>query len=162
MTGFRRRYGASPWHLLALLLCFALAAYAVTRLLDSPSLFKIAIWFVGAAVVWDLVLGPAYALVDRLLRPLLRVAPRGVPALNHVRAPALVASLLLLIWLPLIAQRSAGIYRTRTGLSEDGYLGRWLAVTAVLFAVSVLVWLGRIVLARRGGDQPVGVTSDQS
>lgn len=162
MSGFRRRYGASPWHLVAVLLCFALSAYAVSRLLDSPALFKIAVWFLGAALVWDLLLGPAYALVDRLLRPLLRVAPRGVSALNHVRAPALVSSLLLLMWLPLVRQRSEGVYRTKTGLTQDGYLGHWLAVTAVLFVLSGLVWAVRIARASRHADQPVVTGSGQS
>ncbi len=162
MSGFRRRYGASPWHLVAVLLCFALSAYAVSRVFDSPALFKIAVWFLGAALVWDLVLGPAYALVDRLLRPLLRVAPRGVPALNHVRAPALISSLLLMVFLPLIAQRSEGVYRTKAGLDQDAYLGRWLAVTAVLFVLSGLVWAVRIARAARPADSPVRTGSDSS
>jgi hypothetical protein len=45
----RRRYGASPWHLAALAGCFALTAYAVTRITGDPALLRIAVWFVGAA-----------------------------------------------------------------------------------------------------------------
>lgn len=152
MSAFRRAYGASPLHLLALLGCFALSAYAVSRLADSPVLLRIAVWFVGAAVAWDLVVGPAYALADRaLLVPLRRAAPRGVPLLNHVRVPALLSSLLLLVWLPLVLQRSEGVYRVKTGLDQDGYLGSWLAVTAVLFAGSALLWAARLV---RAGSRP--------
>lgn len=150
---FARAYGAQPWHLLVLLACFALAAYAVSRILDSPSLFSIALWFVGAAVVWDLLVGPAYALADRLLLPLRRVAPRGVSPLNHVRVPALLASLLLLMWAPLVLQRSEGVYRSKTGLTEDPYLDRWLAVTAVLFLVSGLLWGLRVLRAGRSAHR---------
>ena len=156
--GFRRLYGASPWHLLAVLGCFALTAYVVSRLADSPALLRIALWLVAVAVVWDLVLGPAYALADRvLLAPVRRVAPRGVRLLNHVRVPALLSSVLLLVWLPLVAQRSEGIYRTKTGLTQDAYLGRWLAVTGVLLVVSLLLWALRVVRAGRTAvmtDQP--------
>ncbi len=151
MSAFRRLYGAAPWHLLTLLACFALTAYAVSRLLDSPALFRIALWFVGAAVVWDLLLGPAYALADRVLLPLRRVAPRGVPLLNHVRVPALLSSLLLLIWTPLVFQRSEAIYRNKTGLTQDPYLERWVAVTVVLFAASLALWGLRVARGRQPG-----------
>lgn len=133
---FRRLYGAAWWHLLALLGCFALSAYAVSRLLDDlPVLVRIGIWFVGEAVVWDLVLGPALAGADRVLRRVLRG-----PALNYVRVPALVSLLLLTVWLPVILQRSEGVFRTKAGLTQDPFLGRWLALTAVLFAGSALAF----------------------
>ena len=40
MRWWRRQYGADPWHLLGLLACFAVAAYAITRqcLLDQQVL----------------------------------------------------------------------------------------------------------------------------
>jgi hypothetical protein len=143
---FRRLYGASPWHLVALLGCFALTAYSVSRLLgELPVLLRIAIWFVGAALVWDLVLGPALALADRLLRPLARLR---VPALNHVRVPALVSLLLLVVWLPVILQRSEGVFRVKAGLTQDPYLGRWLAITAVLFAASGLLYAVAVLRVR--------------
>ena len=148
MSAFRRRYGAPPWHLLVLLACFAVSGYAVSLLLDElPVLLRIAIWFVGAALVWDLLLGPALALVDRLLRPLLRVGP--VPVLNYVRVPALVSALLLLVWAPLVLQRSEGTYGTKAGLSSDPYLERWLAVTAALFLLSALGYGVAVLRARR-------------
>ena len=65
----RRLYGAGPGHLLALLGCFAVSGYAATRLLDElPVLLRIGVWFLGAALAWDLVLGPLLALADRGLR----------------------------------------------------------------------------------------------
>ena len=154
MSRFERAYGARPFHLVVLLACFALTAYAASRLLGSPALLPVVVWFLGAALAWDLLVGPAYALGDRLLGPLRRVAPRGVPLLNHVRAPLLVSSLLLLLWAPLVLQRSEGVYRSKTGLRQDDYLERWLAVTAVLFAGSALVWGVRVLRARRRPAEP--------
>lgn len=150
---FRRLYGASGWHLVALLACFALTAYAVSRLLDDlPVLLRIAIWFVGAALVWDLVLGPALALADRLLRPLQRLR---VPALNYVRIPGLVSLLLLAVWLPVILQRSEQVFRTKAGLSQDPFLGRWVAISAVLFAGSALLYGVAVLRSRRPVVEPV-------
>lgn len=64
MAAFRRRYGASPLHLLLVLASFALAAYAGVRLLKGDTL-GVALWFVGAALLHDLVLLPFYAVTDR-------------------------------------------------------------------------------------------------
>lgn len=150
MSAFRRRYGAAWWHLLAMLACFALSAYAVSRLIGNPSLFRIAVWFVGAALVWDFVLGPAFALADRgLTASAGRARPAGVALLNFVRVPAALSLLLLLVWAPLILRRSQDVYQAKTGLSQEPYLGRWLAVTAVLFAGSALCWLLAARRARR-------------
>jgi uncharacterized membrane protein YuzA (DUF378 family) len=145
-----RRYGASGWHLGALLGCFALTGYTVTRLLgDTSSLLQIVIWFVGAAVVWDLVLGPALALADRGLRGAVQRVGGG-PALNFLRFPAGVSLLLLAVFAPLVLQRSEQRYSAKTGLTEDPYLERWAAVTAALFAASALAYSVRVVRARRG------------
>ncbi len=141
-----RRYGASGWHLAALLGCFALTGYTVTRLLDdTSSLLQIVLWFVGAAVVWDLVLGPALALADRGLRS----AVPHVRALNHLRFPAGLSLLLLAVFAPLVFSRTEQRYRAKTGLTEDPYLERWAAVTAALFAASALAYGVRVVRARR-------------
>lgn len=141
----RTRYGANPLHLLALALCFALGLYAVSRLRDDPAVLTIAVWFVGAALVWDLVLGPLVALTDRALLPL-----RHVGALNFVRVPLLAGGLLLLVWAPVIFSRSEQTFRTKAGLGQDVFLGRWLAITALLFAGSgVLYAVGRLRRRRR-------------
>lgn len=148
----RRLYGASGWHLVAMLGCFALTAYAVSRLLDDlPVLLRIAIWFVGAALVWDLVLGPALALVDRLLGPLQRLR---VPALNYVRVPGLISLLLLAVWLPVILQRSEQVFRTKAGLSQDPFLGRWVALTVALFAGSAIAYGVAVLRVRRRAAVP--------
>jgi hypothetical protein len=145
-----RRYGAGPGHLAAMAGCFLLAGYAASRLLGDPALFRIAIWFVGAAVVWDLVLGPLLALVDRGLRAgTARVRAGGVSALNYLRVPALLSGLLLLLFAPSVLGRSEGVFTAKSGLSQDVYLGRWLGVTAVLFAVSALLFGVAVLRARR-------------
>ena len=143
------RYGASWGHLLALLGCFALTGYAVSRLLgDLSSLLSIALWFAGAAVVWDLVLGPALALADRGARRLL-LGTGGVRLLNHVRFPALLSLLLLALFAPLVLQRSASRYSAKTGLAQDPYLERWAAVTAALVVLSALSYALSVRRARR-------------
>ena len=148
MTRWRRRYGASWLHLGVLLACFALSGYAVSRVLpDTSTLLAITVWFVGAAVVWDLVLGPALALADRGARRLAR-GTDGVSPLNFVRAPALLSLLLLALSAPQVLQRSAQRYAAKTGLSQDPYLERWLTVTAVLFTVSALAYGVRVRRAR--------------
>lgn len=147
---FARLYGAHPWHLVAMLGLAVVTAYAVTRLLGGPALIKIVIWFVGAAVVWDLLLGPAYAGGDALLRKALgRARSSGVRPLNYVRVPLALSSLLLLVWAPLILQRSESIYQAKSGLRQDPYLERWLAVTAVLLLVSGALYALAVRRARR-------------
>lgn len=146
---FARLYGAEPWHLLSLLACFAVTGYATSRLLDQlPALVRITLWFVGAAVVWDLLLGPGFALADKALLPLWRVRPRSVPVLNYVRVPAVLSALLLLVWAPLIFQRSQVVFRLKSGLPQDPYLGRWLAVTAGLFLLSAVAYGVALLRAR--------------
>lgn len=146
----RRLYGAGPGHLVALLACFAVSGYAATRLLDDlPVLLRIGVWFVGAALAWDLVLGPLLALADRVLRTALG---RGrVPLLNFVRVPALMSGTLLLVFAPLVLRRSTETFERKSGLDGDVYLGRWLAVTAVLFVASALLWVGARWRAARAG-----------
>ncbi|RNG21689.1 hypothetical protein [Streptomyces botrytidirepellens] len=133
---FRRRYGDSPPHLLLLLGSFALTAYAGVRLLRGDWL-GIVLWFVGAAVLHDLVLLPLYGLADRALR---RAVPAPASYVTFVRVPAFVSGLLLLVWFPLIAGTQRSRYERAAGLSADVFLPRWLLITAGLFAVSAL-WL---------------------
>jgi hypothetical protein len=137
----RRRYGAAWWHLAVLLASLVLAGYAASRLVGNPALFRIVVWFVGAALVWDLLLGPAFALGDRALHAVTRrVRGGGVPLLNYVRVPAALSLLLLLVWAPSVLQRSQDVYAAKAGLSQDPYLGRWVAITAVLFVAAAVAY----------------------
>ncbi|MFI9051551.1 hypothetical protein [Streptomyces sp. NPDC053427] len=143
MKGLRERYGASPLHLLLVLCSFALAAYAGVRLLTGDTL-GVVVWFVGAALLHDLVLLPLYTVTDRAVQGILgrrrTTGERSLPAagrINYVRVPAFVALLLLLVWYPLILDRVPG-YPSYTALSADVFWGRWLLITAALFAASAL------------------------
>jgi hypothetical protein len=145
--GFRRRYGASPLHLLLMLSCLALTVYAGMRLLKGD-VRGILVWFVGAAVLHDLVLLPLYTLADRGMQSLLRGGSRSgksawaaLPGggINFIRVPAFLSGLLLLVWFPLILDR-VDHYEAYTGLPGGVFLERWLLTTAGLFAVSAL-WL---------------------
>ncbi|MFE2129413.1 hypothetical protein [Streptomyces amritsarensis] len=143
---FRRRYGASPLHLLLVLASFALAVYAGLRLLKGDTL-GVALWFVGAALLHDLVLLPLYSVTDRAVQAAFGSAPDvahhvGRVGVNYVRVPAFVAGVLLLVWWPLILRR-VDHFTAATGLPADGFLARWLLITAGLFAGSAAVLLAR-------------------
>ncbi|MEU3312095.1 hypothetical protein AB0940_01945 [Streptomyces sp. NPDC006656] len=144
---FRRRYGASPLHLLLLLASFALACYAGLRLLDGDAL-GVSLWFVGAALLHDLVLLPLYAFADLAVQRLLGAgARRRRTDVNHVRVPAFVSGVLLLVYWPLVLGQ-VGHFTASTGLPDDVFLGRWLLITACLFAASAAVLAVRLL--RRG------------
>ncbi|MGW5969700.1 hypothetical protein [Streptomyces sp. NPDC055186] len=137
----------SPLQLLLLACSFALAAYAGVRLL-ADDWFGVALWFVGVALLHDLVLLPLYTAADR-------AAVRGLGAVRrrervlYVRVPAALSGLLLLVWFPLISGRVERRYRLGTGLSADVFLPRWLLLTAVLFGGSALLLALRLRRLRR-------------
>lgn len=138
--------------LLALLASFVVAGYAGIRLLTG-SVVGTGVWFVGSAVVHDLVLFPLYAGIDAALVLLLRRRPElatvaGVRWLNYLRVPAVVSGLLLLVWSPLILRVSNGAYHAASGLSAQPFLPRWLAITAVLFAISAVTLVVRVATVR--------------
>ncbi|HEY0538783.1 MAG TPA: hypothetical protein VGD53_10440 [Actinoallomurus sp.] len=148
-------YGANPLHLLALIGCFALAGYAASQTLANPAWPVMLAWFAGAVIGHDLVAFPLYALADRsLTRALPKLWPRRgatpplVPAVNHIRVPALGAGLLFLLFFPGIIRQGRQTYMAATGHSQQPYLGRWLVLVAVMFAVSAVVYAARTGHAR--------------
>ncbi|MGW7102616.1 hypothetical protein [Streptomyces sp. NPDC054838] len=152
-AALRRRYGASPLHLVLVLASFALAVYAGLRLFEGDPV-GVAVWFVGAALLHDLVLLPLYSVTDRAMRALFsrwpddgRTGPRA--SVNHVRVPAFVSGVLLLVWWPLILEQ-VGHYTAATALPADGFLARWLLITAGLFAASAIA----LVVRTRHGSRP--------
>ncbi len=137
----------SPLRILLLACSFALAGYAGVRLL-SDDWFGVALWFVGAALLHDLVFLPLYAVADRaVVRSLGAVGHRE--RTMYVRVPTALSLLLLLVWFPLISGRVADHYPAATGLSADGFLARWLLITAVLFGGSALLLVLRLRRARK-------------
>ncbi|MEV0005479.1 hypothetical protein AB0H28_24765 [Micromonospora sp. NPDC050980] len=140
MADLRRAYGAAPWHLLLLVGCFAVAGWVALRLAGEPGAGRMLLWFVGAVIAHDLVLFPAYAAADRAL------GHAGPSLRNHVRVPALASALLFLVYLPGVLGLGDGTYAAATGLTPEPLLGRWLVVTAVLFAASALLFTIRRAL----------------
>ena len=132
----------SPLQILLLACSFALAAYAGLQLL-ADDWFGVALWLVGAALLHDLVLLPVYAVADRVVVRGLGAAGRREWAM-YVRVPAALSGLLLLVWFPLISGMVDRRYRSATALSPDGFLGRWLLITAVLFGGSALLLAVRV------------------
>jgi hypothetical protein len=156
-VGFGRRYGASPLHLLAHLVGFAIVAIALDRIFSGGDVKELLMWYLGFAIAHDLVFLPAYTGLDRLFRatvawPPLRTRFR-VPVINHVRAPVVISGLLLIIYFPLIARRSDGTYFALSGHHLTHYLRNWLLITAALFLASGLIYAARIV---RPGSHSAG------
>lgn len=143
-SAWRRWYGEGPLHLLLLAATFCLAGYAGVRLLEGDA-FGVVLWFVGAALVHDLVFVPAYSLLDRAVQ---RALGPWSGSVNFVRVPALLSGLLLLTWFPLIT-RQVERYEPVSGLSPDAFLGNWLLITAALFAASALWFVVRALALRR-------------
>ncbi|MFG2603266.1 hypothetical protein ACGFT2_06935 [Streptomyces sp. NPDC048514] len=156
MARFIRWYGSGPLHLLVLIASFALTGYAMVRLFTGRPL-EVAIWFAGAAILHDLLLLPLYSLADLSALSVLRHRAAGRPTapwINHLRVPAFLSGVLLLVWFPLVF-RLAAPYPGDTALSYDVYLGRWLAITGVLFAGSAVALALRLRRLRRAGP-PAG------
>ena len=144
----RRRYGASPWHLAGHLAMLAIAAFAIDRIASGASLVKVIALYVGLVIAHDLLLLPAYSGLDRVTRGLLARVPRPrrrpVPAINHVRAPALISGMLLLIYAPLISGVADHGYLWASGHHATGYLRNWLLISAALFLGSGLAYALRV------------------
>lgn len=156
-TRFNAIYGSHPLHLLTMVSGFALLGYVVATFkpatLWNPGSWwqSIAVWFAAAIIGHDLVLFPLYALADRV------VSPRGsrrpgqpkVLARNYIRVPALGAGLTLLIFLPGIIEQGGSTYQAATGQTQQPFLGRWLLLTAAMFAISAVAYATRLAAARR-------------
>ncbi len=64
--------------------------------------------------------------------------------LNYIRVPALGAGLTLLVFLPGIIEQGAPTYLAATGQTQELFLGRWLLLTAAMFAISAVVYAIRL------------------
>lgn len=80
-----------------------------------------------------------------------RIRHRPAPgsSVNYVRVPALLSGLLLLVFAPGILRRGGQAFGRASGLDQSPDLGRWLAITAVLFLGSAVVYA-----VRRGSRRP--------
>jgi hypothetical protein len=151
---FRYEYGAQPLHLIATATSLLLCGYALLRITQIPGGGRVLIWLVAAALLHDLVALPLYSGLSRLAHGAADTAIGGraamLMALNHVRIPAGLSLLLLVVYFPLILRIDPTRYMDTTGLSLDVYLGRWLLISAALFLISGLVYAIRL---RRGAAE---------
>lgn len=162
----RRLYGDSVFHLIVLLAALALTAYAVS-VLGVEQLFNtatwwqsIAVWFAVAIVAHDFLLFPLYALADRVVVLLSRhdrgqrtatrtIGSMSIPVTNYLRLPTMAAALFLVMFLPGIIKQGALAFHAATGLTQAPFLGRWLLLTAVFYAVSAICYVTKTVLVQR-------------
>ncbi len=145
----RRLYGSTPWHLLGHVALFVLTAYAITQIFTLGAPGNAMVWLIGAVLLHDAVLWPLYTSADRAGQLLLRGAT------NYVRIPLGLSLLMLLVFPGTILGKGAGAYRNASGRTYDGYVLRWLVVSAALFVVSAVVYLVR----RRNLAAPSAVSS---
>ncbi|GAA1865408.1 hypothetical protein [Brevibacterium marinum] len=167
---FHRIYGARPRHLLVLTGCFLLAGYAVLvlgpdQLFDSEVWWQSpAVWFLGGAILVDLVLLPLCAAADRALKGVQRTdralkgvqrveratqrsSPR-VPIVNYIRVPVLASGLLFLLFFPGIIEQGKASYLAATGHTQEPFLGRWLWLTVLFCCLSALAYAVRYSAGR--------------
>lgn len=151
-VGFRRLYGAGPRHLVGHVVAFAIAAFAFDQILGGGDVTGLIVWLIALVIAHDLIFVPAYTGIDRLFRrAITRISlphTTRIPAVNHVRAPALISGLLLIIYLPLISGESDRFYFTLSGHHLTGYLRNWLLITVALFLGSGLIYALRVVRTR--------------
>jgi hypothetical protein len=161
MARFRSAYGDSPLHLLAVLASFLVAGYAFLRIVENPSALGTLVWFGGAAIAHDLIAFPLYSALNLVARRSIEGPEdaweerRRVPLINHVRIPAFLGALALLMFFPLILGLDSANYEKDTGLSGDVFLTRWLGLCAALFLGSAIIYAVRLRRAGRAdGGRP--------
>lgn len=139
MKALTARYVGNPLSLVALLASLSLAGYAVEHLVSSRPV-AVAVWFVAAAVLHDVVVLPLYAVADAAAVRASRFGGRPSSGrwLNYLRFPLAISLLLLLVFSPEIF-RLSDIYAPTTGLSSKHFFEHWLLITAVLFGVSAVL-----------------------
>jgi hypothetical protein len=133
----RKRYGSSPVHLVGHIAVFGLTAYAITQIFTLGAAGNAVVWLIGAVLLHDAVLWPLYSVGDAVGRRLL------VGAVNYVRIPLGLSLLLGLVFFGTISGKGGNAYRNASGQTYDGYVTRWLVVSAALFAISAAVYLVR-------------------
>ena len=138
----RRVYGSTPWHLLGHLALFVLTAYAITQIFTLGAAGNAMVWLIGAVLLHDAVLWPLYTLILGRL-PI------------HVRVPLALSLLLGLVFIGTVSGKGSNAYRNASGQTYDGYVLRWLVVSAALFVISAIVYLVR----RRSLAAPSAVSS---
>lgn len=156
MSIFKRRYGAGPLHLVAHLAAFVIAAYALAQIIRGGRAVNFVFWFVGAAVLHDLLFFPLYSGLDRLARQGASRRQHEVPVINYIRVPGLISGLLLLVYSPLILGLAERNYSHATGHHLQGYTRNWLLITTALFTGSAVLYALRLRRHARRSRQSKG------
>lgn len=155
---FHDVYGSYPLHLLTMAAGFALLGCVLVtvklRTLWNPHSWwqSIAVWFAAAVIAHDLVLFAIYALADRMLWIRARRRPGRPLRGTGAQLPSDTRSrvgLTLLVFLPGIIEQGGSTYLAATGPTQQPFLDRWLLLTAAMFTTSAVVYLTRLVVARR-------------
>ncbi|MDT7579401.1 MAG: hypothetical protein QOK35_665 [Pseudonocardiales bacterium] len=153
-SAFRRFYGAGPGHLAVLVVTLGAGAYALVTLLagEQASWLRIGVWFLAAVFVNDLVLNPAAAVLDGVLRVGLHWLPDEPAApttINHIRVPLLGAALTFLMFFPGIVRQGEPVVLGQSGLDQSPFLLRWLLLVVGMIVVSALLFAVRTRRAKR-------------
>ena len=152
---FRRVYGSGPLHLIGHLILFGIGAFAFDQIFSGGAVEQLLFWYIGFALLHDLVFIPFYTVLDRGTRGIVGRLPArrpgSPPVLNHVRVPAVISGALLLVYAPLITGVGEHTYLFYSGHRVAGYLRNWLLITLALFLASGIVFAVRV---RRRGRRP--------
>jgi len=124
---------------------FVVAFYALAQIFRGGSVVNFVAWFAGAALMHDLVLLPVYSLLDLAARVPRHHPARRIALVNHIRTPAVISGVLLLVYFPAIIGLTDANYLAATGHHPAGYARNWLEITAALFAGSALVYAIRVI-----------------
>ena len=106
MSAFRRLYGASPLHLLAVLASFAIAGYGFFMIFKSPAPESTLLFFGLAIVAHDMIAFPLYSTLNLVAGRTAAaaepeaVAATGVPAINYLRVPFIISAICLVMFFP--------------------------------------------------------------
>jgi hypothetical protein len=159
MGAFRRLYGASPLHLLAVLASLAIAGYGFFMIFKAPAPESTLLFFGLAIVAHDLIAFPLYSTLNavagrgaKAAEPV-DVAAVGVPAINYLRVPFVISAICFVMFFPLVLGLSADRYEASTGLDAGVFLGRWLGICAVAFTVSALLYALKLRRVARSGRE---------
>lgn len=147
-------YGSGPLHLLVLIGCFGLAAFAGVRLWGAQPV-GVTIWLLVAVVGHDLVLFPLYTLADRSARDVLRhrrpPSSAAVPWINHVRVPVVISLVLLMVYFPVILRLSP-FFESVTSYTMEVYVARYAGIVGALFLGSGVLYALRLRRHGRAGQ----------
>jgi hypothetical protein len=123
---FRAVYGSNALHLLTLIAGFALFGYVLATV-KPVTLWNPNTWW-HSILVW---FAAAIIAHDLVLFPIYALVDRI-----------------------LIIEQGGPAYTAATGQTQEPFLGRWLLLTAAMFATSAVVYVVRLAVARRAMRPP--------